>query len=79
AVVASTNVPSSALPINQAVTPFTPVAGSGGTGTLTFGVSPALPRGLSFTTPPGLVSGTPTVGSATTTYTVTVSDTNAAS
>ncbi len=79
AVVATTNVPSSALPINQAVTPFTPVAGSGGTGTLTFGVSPALPTGLSFNTTNGLVSGTPTVASATTTYTVTVSDTNAAS
>ncbi|MCS3727475.1 putative Ig domain-containing protein [Bradyrhizobium betae] len=79
AVVATTNVPSSALPVNQAVISFTPVSGSGGTGALSFAVSPALPTGLSFNTANGLVSGTPTVSSAMTTYTVTVSDTNTAS
>jgi hypothetical protein len=79
AMVVTTNVPSSSLPINQAVTPFTPVSGSGGTGVLTFAVSPALPTGLSFNTSNGLVGGTPTVSSAVTTYTVSVSDTNSAS
>jgi hypothetical protein len=79
AITATTAVPSSALPINQAVTPFTPVTGSGGTGTLTFAVSPDLPTGLSFSTTNGLVSGKPTVSSAVTTYTVSVSDTLSAS
>ncbi|RTM11593.1 MAG: hypothetical protein EKK33_21045 [Bradyrhizobiaceae bacterium] len=79
AVTATTAVPSSALPINQAVTPFTPVTGSGGTGTLVFAVSPTLPTGLSFNTSNGQISGTPTVASAMTTYAVTVTDTNNAS
>ncbi|WP_434895125.1 putative Ig domain-containing protein [Bradyrhizobium oligotrophicum] len=79
AVTATTVVPSSALPINQAVTPFTPVAGSGGTGALVFAVSPALPAGLSFNTSNGQITGTPTAPAAMTTYTVTVTDTNSAS
>ncbi|WP_246739021.1 putative Ig domain-containing protein [Bradyrhizobium aeschynomenes] len=79
AVTATTAVPSSALPINQAVTPFTPVTGSGGTGVLAFAISPALPTGLNFNTTNGLVSGTPTVPAAATTFTVTVTDTNSAS
>ncbi|WP_375314279.1 putative Ig domain-containing protein [Bradyrhizobium sp. A5] len=79
AVTATTAVPSSALPINQAVTPFTPVTGSGGTGTMVFAVSPTLPTGLSFNTSNGQISGTPTVASAMTTYAVTVTDTNNAS
>jgi hypothetical protein len=79
AVTVTTVVPSSALPINQAVTPFTPVTGSGGTGTLVFAVSPGLPSGLSFNTTNGQISGTPTVPAAMTTYTVTVTDTNTAS
>ncbi len=79
AVTATTAVPSSSLPINQAVTPFTPVTGSGGTGTLVFAVSPALPAGLSFNTSNGQITGTPTVPAAMTTYTVTVTDTNSAS
>ncbi|MGJ5149972.1 putative Ig domain-containing protein [Bradyrhizobium sp. HKCCYLR1023] len=79
AVTATTAVPSSSLPINQAVTPFTPVTGSGGTGTLVFAVSPTLPAGLSFNTSNGQITGTPTVPAAMTTYTVTVTDTNSAS
>ena len=79
AVTATTTVPSSALPINQAVTPFTPVTGAGGPGTLAFAISPALPTGLNFMTTNGLISGTPTVPTATTTFTVTVTDTNSAS
>ncbi|MGJ4928685.1 putative Ig domain-containing protein [Bradyrhizobium sp. HKCCYLS2038] len=74
-VAATTAVPSSTLPINQAVTPFTPVTGSGGTGALTYAVSPSLPTGLSFNTSNGQVSGTPTVTTAAATYTVTVTDT----
>ncbi|WP_245331954.1 putative Ig domain-containing protein [Bradyrhizobium sp. NAS80.1] len=78
AVTATTAVPSKALPINQAVTPFTPVTGSGGTGALTYAISPALPAGLSFNTATGSLSGTPTTPQPTTTFTVTVTDTNSA-
>lgn len=79
AVTATTAVPSSSLPINQAVTPFTPVTGSGGTGALVFAISPALPAGLSFNTTNGQITGTPTASAPTATYTVTVTDTNSAS
>ena len=78
AVAATTAVPSSILPYNQAVTPFTPVTGSGGTGALTYGVSPSLPTGLSFNTSSGQISGTPTAPTPATTFTVTVTDTNSA-
>ncbi|WP_257164789.1 putative Ig domain-containing protein [Bradyrhizobium sp. SRS-191] len=74
-VAATTAVPSSTLPINQAVTPFTPVTGSGGTGALTYAVSPALPTGLSFNTSNGQISGTPTTTTPAANYTVTVTDT----
>jgi Bacterial Ig-like domain (group 3)/Putative Ig domain len=70
-VVASTNLTQDALAAS-----FTPVAGSGGTGTLAYSISPVLPAGLSFDPTSGAISGTPTAASATTTYTVTVTDTN---
>jgi hypothetical protein len=53
------------------------VTGTGGAGTLTYTVLPALPTGLSFS-PSGVISGTPTVASPLTSYTVTVTDTNSA-
>lgn len=58
-----------------ALTAVTPVTGSGGTGTLTYAISPALGNGLSFNTANGQITGTPTVAAAATTYTVTVTDT----
>ena len=67
-------VASATLTVNSAATPFTPVTASGGTGTLTYGVNPALPTGLSFSTATGQMTGTPTASSAATTYTVTVTD-----
>jgi hypothetical protein len=76
AVVATQAVPSTTLTVNHAATTFTPVTGSGGTGTLTYGVSPALPAGLSFNTTNGAITGTPTSISSATSYTVTVTDTN---
>ena len=57
---------------------FTPVTGSGGTGTLSYSVSPALPTGLTFNASTGAISGTPTATSAATSYTVTVTDSNSA-
>jgi hypothetical protein len=56
-------------------TSFTPVTASGGTGLLTYAISPALPTGLSFNSLTGLITGTPTALISLTTFTVTVSDT----
>lgn len=55
---------------------FTPVTATGGIIPLTFSISPALPTGLSFNTTNGLISGTPTVISSATSYTVTITDSN---
>lgn len=79
AVMATVNLPAATLKQNQAASPFVPVAGSGGAGTLTYSVSPELPSGLSFSSVNGTVSGTPTAASAAATYTVTVTDSNGAS
>jgi len=57
-----------------AVTPFTPIAGSGGTAPVTYSVSPALPPTLSINPNTGQITGTPTNPNAATTYTVTVTD-----
>lgn len=53
---------------------FTPVVGSGGYGTLTYAIDKALPTGLSFNTSTGAITGTASVTSIETTYTVTVTD-----
>ena len=78
AVVATQAVPSTMLTVNQAATPFTPVTGSGGTSPLSYSVAPALPAGLTLAAATGQITGTPTVASAATTYTVTVADANTA-
>ncbi|NEI69225.1 autotransporter domain-containing protein [Rhizobium lusitanum] len=77
-IAASQAVASTSLTTGHAATSFTPVTGSGGTGTLSYAVSPSLPSGLSFSTATGTVSGTPTAASGATTYTVTVTDINGA-
>ncbi|WP_421915353.1 putative Ig domain-containing protein [Mesorhizobium sp.] len=77
-VTATQAVATTILTENHAATSFTPVTGSGGAGSLTYGVSPGLPAGLNFNTANGQVTGTPSVTSAATTYTVTVTDANAA-
>jgi hypothetical protein len=74
ALVVTQSVASKSLTVNTAYTPFTPVTASGGTAPYTFGVSPALPAGMSLSTTTGEVSGTPTATLATTTFTVTVTD-----
>jgi Bacterial Ig-like domain (group 3)/Putative Ig domain len=76
AVTVTTVVPSTSLTQNDAAVPFTPVTGSGGTGALTFSVSPVLPAGLSISASTGAISGTPTSTAAAATYTVTVTDAN---
>jgi hypothetical protein len=74
ALVTTQVVPTTTLTKNIAATSFTPVTASGGYGTLTYAVSPALPAGLSFSTTTGAISGTPTGTSVSTSYTVTVTD-----
>ncbi|WP_196237396.1 putative Ig domain-containing protein [Bradyrhizobium elkanii] len=78
AVTATTAVASTALTVNRAATTFTPVTGAGGTGALTYSVSPTLPAGLSFSPASGAITGTPTATIAATTFTVTVTDANGA-
>lgn len=68
-----------ALSAGSLITPFTPVTGANGVGTLTYAISPTLSEGLSFSTTTGEITGTPTAPVAETTYTITVSDTNASS
>ncbi|WMT72491.1 Ig-like domain repeat protein [Bradyrhizobium sp. Ash2021] len=77
-VTATQAIASTTLTINVAATPFTPVTGSGGTGALTYSVSPGLPTGLSMAAATGAITGTPNVSSSATTYTVTVTDANSA-
>jgi hypothetical protein len=78
AVVATQAIASTSLTVNKAATSFTPVTSSGGTGTLSYSVSPTLPTGLSYSESTGVITGTPTVTSSATTYTVTVTDANSA-
>lgn len=78
AVTATQSVSSATLTQNHAITAFTPVTGSGGTGSLIYSISPTLPAGLSINSGTGAISGTPTVPSAASSYTVTVTDSNGA-
>jgi len=76
AVKATQAVPSTTLTVNQPAVSFTPVTGSGGTAPLSYGVSPNLPSGLSLNASTGALTGIPAATSATTAYTVTVTDVN---
>lgn len=77
-ITATQAIAATALTVNRPATSFTPVTGSGGTGALTYGVSPSLPAGLSFSTTNGAITGTPSTTLATATFTVTITDTNSA-
>ena len=70
----TTSVASSSLGSGPAITPFVPVTATGGFGTLVYAISPALPTGLAMNSATGTISGASTVISASTTYTVTVTD-----
>ena len=59
---------------NSAITSMTLPSATGGNGTLSYSLSPALPTGLSFTASTRVLSGTPSGTSASTTYTYTVTD-----
>ena len=78
AVTATQSIASIALTQNHSVTGFKPVTGGGGTAPLSYSVSPALPTGLSMSSSTGAITGTPTVTSVATSYTVMVTDVNGA-
>jgi len=63
-----------ALTVNTPAAPFTPMTTAGGTAPVLFGISPELPAGLSLSASTGAVSGTPTLTSGATVYTVTATD-----
>jgi uncharacterized repeat protein (TIGR01451 family) len=63
--------------IGQAIVSNTPST-SGGGPVVSYAVSPGLPTGLSLSTSTGIISGTPTVLSAATVYTVTATNTGGA-
>ncbi len=75
-VTATTVIATKGLTVNMAATPFTPVTGSGGTGTLTYSVSPTLPPAMTISSSTGAIGGLPTETIGATTYTVTVTDQN---
>jgi hypothetical protein len=75
---ATTAIPTTTLVTGQVAAAFTPVTGSGGTAPLSYSVSPALPAGLTMSTTTGQITGTPTVTTNATTYTVTVTDATSA-
>lgn len=58
---------------------ITPVTAAGGVPPYSYSITPSLPTGLAFNSGNGEISGTPTISSTTTNYTVTVSDSNARS
>ena len=60
---ATTGIVGTAYSLNASIT--------GNTQSVVYGVSPALPTGLSLNTATGAISGTPTVATATATYTIT--------
>ena len=70
---ATTSVQGSVGVAITATDPYVPV---GLTAPVAYSVSPSLPAGLSINTTTGVISGTPTVASNSTNYTVTATDTN---
>jgi|GEM_PF-871537 hypothetical protein len=71
-------VASTTLTAGRAAASFTPVTATGGTGALTYSVSPSLPGGLMLSARTGAVTGTPSTPMAATNFIVTVTDSNGA-
>ena len=70
----SVSVSSKSLTAATAATSFTPITASGGGSSKTYSISPSLPAGLSLNASTGAITGTPTGASASTSYTVSVTD-----
>ena len=60
--------------VGKAIEPITLPAVTGGTGSLSYSISPELPAGLVFDAATRTISGTPTAGTAATVYTYIVTD-----
>ncbi|MCX6448058.1 MAG: putative Ig domain-containing protein, partial [Actinobacteria bacterium] len=71
---ATQSIASRSVAVSATVSSFTPVTASRGTSPYSFAVSPSLPSGLSMNSSTGAITGTPSVASSATTYTVTVTD-----
>ncbi len=67
------SIPDQSYIINQMIEPLTLPAATGGNGTLTYTLTPAIP-GLSLDSSTGVLSGTPTTAAATAMYTYTAAD-----
>lgn len=70
AITANIAVPTKQATAGTSVGSFIPVSFVGGSGTITYSISPNLPSGLSFNTSTGAITGTPNGALQTTTYTV---------
>lgn len=79
AVTATQAVATKGLTAQATATAFTPVTGAGGSGALSYGVSPALPSGLSLAPATGAITGTPAAASDAAVFTITATDVNGAS
>ena len=72
---ATTQVNTVTSTINQSLSSVKPVVATGGyASTYTYSINPGLPSGLTFNTTTGYISGTPTVLSPVSQYTVTITD-----
>ena len=71
----TTTMPDTTYTVNTAVSDTLPVA-TGGTGTLTYTLTPALPAGLTYNAATsgngGVIASTPTTAASATTYTLTM-------
>ena len=70
----SINPPAQSFPVGVAITTITPSLANNGGAPVTWGISPALPAGLTFNPLTGAISGTPTAVSAVTSYTITATN-----
>lgn len=70
----ATVIPNSTITQNISFTPFKPVSATGGSGYLTYSVTPALPSGLTYNSANGFITGTATSALDATNFTVTVTD-----
>lgn len=74
AITTSTDVATKSLVINVDSASFSPVSASGGYGTITFSINPALPTGLTFVTANGYIYGVASQLKANQSYKVTATD-----
>jgi hypothetical protein len=72
--VVTTAVPTKTV-VKSTATSFTPIVASGGTSPYHYTITPALPAGLTINESTGTISGTPSVVSTATVYTVNITDT----